>query len=120
MNPQNTHSGNEHPLHRLPRFDARALGDGVHEVWTSPEGVRLSVHVRRGKVARWSALDGQGNRIPVTTRRGGGACSEGASASGGNLLPSSGGGFEPDICFVCFRNPVPTGPRILCYEVPCS
>jgi hypothetical protein len=115
MNGQDTHYESNTPLREL---DPERMGDGEHVVWTSPESVRVSVDVRAGKVVRWHARDRDDRPVKLSFRQ-----EDGERPATGEDLPRLAPQLPPIIirrCYACFPNPLPTGPRILCYEVPCD
>lgn len=103
----------------LRRVQPEALGDGEHILWTSPEAVRISAEVRRGKVVRWRARDRDGKPVKLSFRAAAGETALAVPVEDVPFPPPP----RPDIivrrCYACFINPLPTGPRLLCYEVPC-
>ncbi|MCY1015564.1 hypothetical protein [Pyxidicoccus sp. MSG2] len=117
MNGQDTHYESNTPMRDLR---PERLADGEHAVWTSPESVRISIEVRGGKVVRWHARDRDGRPVKLSFRQEDGH-EEALLAPGEDvpMLPPQ----QPPIvvrrCYACYPNPLPTGPRILCYQVPC-
>lgn len=114
MNGQDIHFESNTPMRDV---HPEQLGDGEHVVWTSPEAVRVSVDVRGGKVVRWHARDRDGRPVKLSFRQ-----EDGGQLAPGEDVPLPPQQLPPIIirrCYACYPNPLPTGPRILCYEVPC-
>ncbi len=115
MDGQDIHYESNTPLRRT---DPKGLGEGEHVIWTSPEAVRISVEVRRGRVVRWKGRDRDGRPVKLSFRA---AQGEEAAVLVEDVpfpQPPRPGVIVPR-CYACFINPLPTGPRLLCYEVPC-
>jgi hypothetical protein len=96
--------------------------DGVYEVLKTPEGLVISAEYRDGTFHRWVARDAQGKLLRPRFLK----ASEPISAASLALLedvpfprPKPQLDPPPLTCYACYSNPLPTGPRLLCYEVPC-
>jgi hypothetical protein len=99
----------------LSEAQAARHEDGTVGVLTTPEGVTLEAEYRNGRFQGWAARDAAGQALSVTYQK---TTKPRSAASLAQLRQAPEQPIE--VCYVCFSNPVPTGPRILCYQIPCE
>ena len=118
MDAKDIHCESNTPLRWL---QPERLGEGEHIIWTSPEAVRVSIEVHDGKVTRWHAIDGDGRPVKMSFRkaRRNEDVQQAPSVLAEDVLLPPPPRPRVEVCYACYSNPLPTGPRIICYEIPC-
>ncbi|HUG52132.1 MAG TPA: hypothetical protein VMR21_00965 [Vicinamibacteria bacterium] len=90
-----------------PMLKAKPLSDGLHAVYTSPDGVQFSAEVKKGKIKSWVGTDARGRKLSTTVEM---------RRKNADRLPTPG---EPGTieCWVCVTT---TDGHIYCSKIPCK